>query len=86
MSKEPQGRKRPANAVRNAITVSAVKELGGGNFQVSLRVGNRDTQISHTDIVCAEGCDAAIELVKHDFTHWLEMAFALAAKGVKPSP
>ena len=86
MPKGLQGPKRPADVIGNAISVTEVKVLGGGNFQVRLSIGNRDNEIAHTDIVTAEGCDAAVQKVKQDFSRWLKMVFSLAAKGVKPSP
>ena len=64
------------------ISVNEVKDLGGGNFQVRLSIGNRDNEITHTGIVCAEGCDAAIQKVKQDFARWLKKVFALASKRV----
>jgi hypothetical protein len=87
MPKRPQGQKRPADVTGNAppipqsaLRINEVKDLGGGNFQVRLSIGNRDNEITHTDIVCADGCDAAIQKVKQDFARWLKKVFALAAK------
>lgn len=62
------------------ISVNEAEDLGAGNFLVRLSVGNGDAEITHTDIVSAEGRDAAIQKAKLDFARWLKMAFAIASK------
>jgi hypothetical protein len=69
------------------ISVGEVKDLHDGTFSVRLNLDTKssDAAISHSEIVSADGSDAAIQTAKTAFLRWLQHVFEFAAKHPKPA-
>jgi hypothetical protein len=72
--------------MNNQISVSEVKDLGGGKFSVRLTVetGSPEVALSQTQTVSAEGYDAAVQIAKEAFSRWLKKVTEYAVKNMPP--
>jgi len=67
------------------ISVSEVKDLGGGKFSVRLTVEGPEGALSQTQTVAAEGYEAAVQAAKEAFSRWLEKVTAYTVKNLPPT-
>ena len=66
------------------ISISEVKDLGDGKFSVCLNVEGPEGALSQTQIVSADGYDAAVQIAKESFLRWLEKVTAYVVKNMPP--
>jgi hypothetical protein len=64
------------------ISVGEVKDLGGEKFSVRLTVKAPEGAVSRTEIVAAEGHDAAMQIAKESFSRWLKKVTDYVAKNI----
>jgi hypothetical protein len=72
--------------MNNKISVSEVKDLGGGKFSVRLNMetGSPEAALSQTQTVSADGYDAAVQIAKESFSRWLKQIMECAVKNMPP--
>ena len=64
------------------ISVSEVKDFGGGRFSVRLTVEGPEGALSQTQTVWADDCDAAVQIAKESFLRWLKKLTEHAVKNM----
>jgi hypothetical protein len=64
------------------ISVGEVKDLGGGNFSVSLTVEAPESAVSRTETVSAQDRDAAVQIAKESFRRWLKKVAEYVVKNM----
>jgi hypothetical protein len=73
--------------MNDKISVSEVKDLGGGKFSVRLKLetGSSEAALSQTQTVSADGYDAAVQIAKESFSRWLKKVAEYAVKNMPSS-